>query len=532
MSFVEQQVEVAAVGEYAARIGRALRQVGGGLVEGEVQRPKRVGGGGMLVFDLTDGEALLSCKVFARDLRRLDHVPAHGDLVQVQIERPDFYAATGRVSVIVTGVRLAGEGELLRRRSELLARLAAEGLTDPARRKPLPRFPRAVGVIAGRSSDGMADVVRALRDRFPPVHVVTCSALVQGAAAPRDLIDALARMQEHPLVDVVVVARGGGSVQDLVAFDDERLCRALFACAKPVITAIGHTDNVPVCNHVAWAAYTPSRSAEMAVPSAEELRQALALAGRRVDDVPVRLARAAERVSACAAQLRAATRLESLLDDVGRRGLASAVRAALSERERGLAEARARLGAVARRVPAAEAVALLGLRLDARAAAFFASRATLVDAAARGFDGVPAALEAQCGAVAEQGRLVAMGTRRQLADHERDYGRALARLGREAAAGAVRRFRDAARDATLRREAVAAVPRRLREAASEAAHAAALVAAHDPRPRGWLRAARGDGTPVRRAADVGRGAPLRLHFMDGRVDATADSVHDIEEAAA
>ncbi|MDQ3741262.1 MAG: exodeoxyribonuclease VII large subunit, partial [Actinomycetota bacterium] len=296
MSFVEEHrtVEVAAVSEYAARIGRALRQVGGGIVEGEVQRPKRVGGGGMLVFDISDGEAVLACKVFARDLRRLDHEPRHGDLVQVRIERPDFYAANGRVSVIVTGVRLAGEGELLRRRAELLERLAAEGLTDPARRKPLPRFPRAVGVIAGRSSDGMSDVVRALVDRFPPVHVVTCCALVQGAAAPRDLVDALARMQEHPLVDVIVVARGGGSVQDLVAFDDERLCRALFACAKPVITAIGHTDNVPVCNHVAWAAYTPSRSAEMAVPSAAELHQGLALAARRVDDVPVRVARGLE----------------------------------------------------------------------------------------------------------------------------------------------------------------------------------------------------------------------------------------------
>ncbi|HEX2086334.1 MAG TPA: exodeoxyribonuclease VII large subunit, partial [Solirubrobacteraceae bacterium] len=320
MSSVEQQVEVAGVSEYAARIGRALRQVGGGIVEGEVQKPTR-SGGGMLFFDITDGEAKLSCKVFGRDVRRLEHEPRHGDLVQVRIERPDFYAAQGRVSVIVTNVRLAGEGELLRRRSELLERLTAEGLCDPARRKPLPRFPRAVGVIAGRSSDGMSDVVRALVDRFPPVHVVTCAALVQGAAAPRDLIDALARMQEHPLVDVIVVARGGGSVQDLVAFDDERLCRALFACAKPVVTAIGHTDNVPVCNHVAWAAFTPSRSAEMAVPSAAELRQGLVLSARCVDDVPVRVARAAERVTALGARLRAAARLDALLGDVRRRAL-------------------------------------------------------------------------------------------------------------------------------------------------------------------------------------------------------------------
>jgi exodeoxyribonuclease VII large subunit len=506
MSFVEEQVEVAGVSEYAARIGRALRRVGGGVVEGEVQRPKRVGGGGMLVFDLTDGEALLSCKVFARDLRRLDHEPRHGDLVQVRIERPDFYAATGRVSVIVTGVRLAGEGELLRRRAELLERLAAEGLTDEARRKPLPAFPRAVGVIAGRASDGMSDVVRALVDRFPPVHVVTCAALVQGAAAPRDLIDALARMQEHALVDVIVVARGGGSVQDLVAFDDERLCRALFACAKPVITAIGHTDNVPVCNHVAWAAYTPSRSAEMAVPSAAQLRQGLALAARRVDDVPVRVARASERVAACGARLRGGARLDALLGDVRRRGLDAtlAQRGAIAERERGVAEARALLGAVVRRVPGAEAVKVLALELDARAAAFFAERAALLDTATRRFDAVPAALAARSGAVAEQGRLVGMGTRRQLADHDRDYGRALARLGREAAGGVRRRLRDAGRDAR---------------------HAAELVAARDMRQGGWLLAARGDGAPVRRAAQVAEGAELHLHFADGRVAATAERVH-------
>ena len=511
MSSVEQQVVAAAsVSEYAARIGRALRQVGGGVVEGEVQKPRRVGSG-MLVFDLTDGEALLSCKVFARDVRGLEHEPRHGDLVQVAIDRPDFWAQTGRVSVIVTAVRLAGEGELLRRRAELLERLRAEGLCDDGRRKPLPAFPRAVGVIAGRASDGMSDVVRALVDRFPPVHIVTCGALVQGAAAPRDVIDALARMQEHPLVDVIVVARGGGSVQDLVAFDDERLCRALFACAKPVITAIGHTDNVPVCNHVAWAAYTPSRSAEMAVPSAAELRQGLALAGRRVEDVPVCLGQGAERVAALGGRLRAGVRLDALLGEVRRRALdvTLAQRGALAERERGVAEARAALGAVVRRVPGAEAVKVLALELDARAAAFFAERAAQIAEGARQLEAVPLSLATGTTLVREQARLVTMGTRRQLMDHERDYGRAIARHARDAARGVRRRLSSTARDMR---------------------HAAELVAARDLRPRGWLLAARDDGAPVRRAADVHAGASLHLHFTDGHVAATADTI-DIEEAA-
>lgn len=290
------------VSEYSALLGRALRQVGSALLEGEVQKVSRTAGG-MLFFDLTDGQSLLACKVFAREAARLQHAPRAGDLVQVDVSRPDLYPARGSLSLIVTDVRLAGEGELLRRRAELLARLRAEGLCDPARRRPLPRFPRAVGVIAGEGSDGMSDVIRALQDRWPAVTIVTCPSLVQGKAAPAQLIDSLARLQQHPLVDVIVLARGGGSVADLACFDDERLCRALFACARPVVCAIGHTDNDPVCNQVCWAAYTPSRSAELAVPCAQQLRREIATCRERLSCVAGRLALARERIDGGLAEL-------------------------------------------------------------------------------------------------------------------------------------------------------------------------------------------------------------------------------------
>jgi len=283
------------VSEYSALLGRALRRVGPARIEGEVQKVSRTATG-MLFFELTDGESVLACKIFAREASRLGHVPRAGDLVQVAVQRPDLYAARGSLSLIVTEVALAGEGELLRRRAELLERLRAEGLCDPARRRPLPRFPRAVGVIAGEASDGMSDVVRALKDRWPAVTIVTCPSLVQGKAAPAQLVDALARLQQHPLVDVIVIARGGGSVQDLACFDDERLCRAMFACERPVVCAIGHTDNDPVCNHVAWAAYTPSRSAELVVPSAAQIREQIATCHERLASVPRRLALARERI--------------------------------------------------------------------------------------------------------------------------------------------------------------------------------------------------------------------------------------------
>jgi exodeoxyribonuclease VII large subunit len=270
------------VTQYASRLGSALRHVGGADLEGEVQRVQRRSNG-MYWFSLTDGEAVLSCKVFARDAAQLEHQPNDGDLVRVRVDRPDFYAAQGSLSLIVSALSLAGEGELLRRRGELLARLQREGLCDLDRRRDLPKFPRAVGVVAGANSDAMSDVIRALVDRWPCVHIVTCASAVQGTTAPNQLIDSLARLQQHPLVDVIVVARGGGSVQDLVCFDDERLCRAMFACAVPVVCAIGHTDNTPVCNHVAWSAFTPSRSAELVVPSAAQLRHNILSLDREVN---------------------------------------------------------------------------------------------------------------------------------------------------------------------------------------------------------------------------------------------------------
>lgn len=344
-----QETRAESVAEYAGRIRRALVAVGGAMVEGEVQRPGR-SGGGMLFFTLTDGEANLSCKVFSSQVRRLEHEPREGDLVQVRVDRPDLFARAGKLDLIVSAVRLAGEGELLRRRQELLDRLRVEGLCDPARRVPPPAFPRAVGVIAGKGSDGLADVIRALRDRWPPVRIVVCPSLVQGAAAPRALVDGLARLQEHPEADVIVVARGGGSVQDLVAFDDERLCRALFACSTPVICAIGHTDNVPVCNHVTWSATTPSRSAELAVPSAEEVRGRLRLAARCLAAVPERVGRREERLGEA------------------ERALASVPEWLERRRERVAALVR-----MPRLPPPGELVAL-GAALEARAAGFWSTR--------------------------------------------------------------------------------------------------------------------------------------------------------------
>lgn len=205
--------DVLTVSEYSSRLGHALRQVEGSTLEGEAQKVNVSTRSGMLFFDITDGEASLSCKVFPREVARLEHRPISGDLVRVQVDRPDLYPAQGSLGLVVSQVALAGEGELLRRRDELIARFTSEGLCDPMRRRPLPAFPHAIGIVAGAGSDGMSDVIKALTDRWPPAHIVTCASLVQGKGAPRELIDAVATFQEHALADVIIVARGGGSVK-------------------------------------------------------------------------------------------------------------------------------------------------------------------------------------------------------------------------------------------------------------------------------------------------------------------------------
>jgi exodeoxyribonuclease VII large subunit len=450
------------VSQYATQLGRALREVGPATLEGEVQRPRR-SSGGMLWFGITDGEATLSCKVFRAQARRLEHSPRDGDLVQIDVERPDLWAQGGKLDLIVGQVRLAGEGELLRRRHELLARLRAEGLCDPARRRPLPRFPRAVGVIAGRGSDAMSDVLRALSDRWPAVHAVACASLVQGKSAPGTLIDALACLQDHPRVDAIVLARGGGSVQDLACFDDERLCRAIFACAVPVVCAVGHTDNDPVCNHVSWPAYTPSRSAELVVPAAVEIRRELAVADGRLGAMRSRLVLAEERLESAGSRLDGARAVE-----------------------RRAAQLRERAG-----------------RLGDASATF--------EAVSRG--------------VRERGERLRRGAHRELDDHAHDYRQALARLTRAAQRGSERRI-DGARGLLARESELLGerVRRRLCAARREAMHLARFVVAHDFRRRGWLLA-HGPAGPVRSSAELTVGGQIDLELHDGRARAAVVDVN-------
>jgi exodeoxyribonuclease VII large subunit len=260
------------VAQVAGRIDGALRGLGDGWIEGEVTAISVHRASGHVYLTLADESASLDACIWKGRASRCQPLPTQGDLVQAHYERIGFYAPRGATKLILDRVRPTGDGELLRRRAETLRRLRTDGLCDDDRRKPLPAFPRRVGVIAARS-DANIDVIQALRRRFPPQDIVFCAASVQGVHAVGSVIDALGRLQSTYGIDTIVVARGGGSTADLLAFDDERLCRAIFACAVPVITSIGHTKDRPNCDHVAAAfAPVPAKAAELAIRySAAEL---------------------------------------------------------------------------------------------------------------------------------------------------------------------------------------------------------------------------------------------------------------------
>ncbi|QGU04162.1 exodeoxyribonuclease VII large subunit [Corynebacterium comes] len=208
-------------------------------------------------------------------LRDGDRVVVHG--------RPAFYEGRGSFSLWVTEIRPVGIGELLARIERLRAQLAQEGLFDPARKKRLPYLPVRVGLITGRGSAAERDVLSVARDRWPEVDIRVINTAVQGATAVPEIIRALEELDRDPLVDVIIIARGGGSVEDLLPFSEEALQRAVAAAATPVVSAIGHEPDNPVLDNVAdLRAATPTDAAKRVVPDVTEERAFLAEARSRM----------------------------------------------------------------------------------------------------------------------------------------------------------------------------------------------------------------------------------------------------------
>lgn len=199
---------------------------------------------------------------------------------------PRFYTGRGSFSLQVSEIRPVGVGELLARIERLKQALAAEGLFDPRLKRPLPFLPNCVGLITGRASAAERDVVEVARGRWPDVRFAVRNTAVQGVSAVPQILDALAELDADPVVDVIVLARGGGSVEDLLPFSDEALIRAISRCRTPVVSAIGHEPDAPLSDLVAdLRAATPTDAAKRVVPDVAEER-------RRITEARARTARA------------------------------------------------------------------------------------------------------------------------------------------------------------------------------------------------------------------------------------------------
>jgi exodeoxyribonuclease VII large subunit len=269
---------------------------------------------GHCYFALKDADgapALLRCAMFRRAASLLDFAPADGQQVELR-GRLTVYDARGELQMVVESLQRLGAGTLYEEFVRRRERLQAQGLFDVARKRPLSAMPRALGIITSTSGAALHDVLTTLQRRAPHVRVVVYPSLVQGAEAPAALVAALQLAAQRHEVDTLLLVRGGGSLEDLWAFNDERVVLAVAACPMPVVCGVGHETDVTLCD---WAAdlraATPTAAAELAAPARDELLQTLRA---RVDS----LRRAHERLMHNAAQ-----RLDTLAQRLGQpaRGL-------------------------------------------------------------------------------------------------------------------------------------------------------------------------------------------------------------------
>lgn len=228
-------------------------------------------------------EMSVSVTLFGQEMAALQRPLEQGMRVVVNL-KADFYAKTGRLSMIGRGIRPVGLGDLLERLERLRRALADEGLFDPRHKKPLPVLPSCVGLITGRNSDAEKDVVRNASLRWPGVQFEIREVPVQGNGAAHAVSAALAELDQLEHVDVIVIARGGGAFEDLLAFSDESLIRNVFAAHTPVVSAIGHENDQPLLDYVADVrASTPTDAGKRVVPDVQEERLRIGQARAALD---------------------------------------------------------------------------------------------------------------------------------------------------------------------------------------------------------------------------------------------------------
>ena len=246
----------------------------GVAVRGEISNYKMYPSGHHY-FTLKDEGAALKCVMFKGNATRLRFRPENGMKV-IAMGKISVFPRDGAYQLYCTAMAMDGVGDLYAAFEQLKAKLAAQGLFDPAHKKPLPRYPGTIGIITSSAGAAVHDMLRILRKRYPLSQVRLLPVRVQGAEAPGEIAAAIRYANHYRLADLLIVGRGGGSIEDLWAFNDERVAYAIYESQIPVISAVGHEPDVTISDYVAdLRAATPSNAAELAVPDRDALSQTL-----------------------------------------------------------------------------------------------------------------------------------------------------------------------------------------------------------------------------------------------------------------
>ena len=261
---------VSAVNRYVKQLLQQDMILSGLWVSGEISNFKRHSSG-HLYFTLKDREGSIAAVMFASDARNLSFRPQDGQQVQVQ-GYISLYEKTGQYQLYVRQMEQQGSGQLYQAFEALKQKLQAQGLFDEQRKKPIPAFPEKIGIVTSPTGAAVRDMIQIARRRYPGVQLVLYPAIVQGVDAAPTIVKGIRRLDRMPEVDVIIVGRGGGSIEDLWPFNEEMVAMAIAEAQTPIVSAVGHETDFTIADFVAdLRAPTPSAAAELAVPSQKEL---------------------------------------------------------------------------------------------------------------------------------------------------------------------------------------------------------------------------------------------------------------------
>lgn len=270
----QQVITITALNEYIRSRMDADPQLANVAVKGEISNYKMYPSGHHY-FTLKDEGGALKCVMFKGNAMRLRFRPENGMKV-IAMGKVTVYPRDGAYQLYCTAMALDGIGDLYAAFEQLKKKLAAQGLFDPAHKKPLPKYPQTIGIVTSSAGAAVHDMLRILRKRYPLSKVLLLPVRVQGVEAPPEIASAIAYANHFKLCDLLIVGRGGGSIEDLWAFNDERVAYAIYESEIPVISAVGHEPDVTISDYVAdLRAATPSNAAELAVPDQDALLQTL-----------------------------------------------------------------------------------------------------------------------------------------------------------------------------------------------------------------------------------------------------------------